>query len=645
MAAANPQTEALEAWLSSNGAYLHSDIRILQDNESGVHLRATKPIPPATTIASTPHSMALSYLNALVDNAYPVFKQQRQRFKVEAIGYFYLMAQYINREQSFWKPYLEALPSPDGELTQALFFDSAEDIAWLDGTDVWHTVIARQNVYGGYYNHGIAVLQEAGIDCKPYTWHLFLWAVSMYTSRSFSSRTLRPQSGKYWAAYKSSSMNGSMRRQAVLLDMSSTPAEDLHFPVLFPGLDAANHSHESRVDWTFDLGVFTIKLAGAGEREGVAAGSEVFNNYGAKSNGELLIGYGFCTAQNENDIVSMTLKAPPQLLQEELRPFHPGFFNQQGNWNSEKATSDLKEPEVLSQTSSGLANRPQIFKQLPESLLELLTYVLRHERGLPFAFIAQPLSYLTDVDGSGRRYLPHIARMIATSLTPKLQTLQSTTPTTEPQNIKQHYASIYRNSQITITTTILAALKAYTRGLIYRAQKSSAAPVVPSGSNLFTLAAFTTFLDSHSLLPPAFLHGIAANAGTSDLAQLRLAGWEEDVWVLLLSNLLLEPDCLPGWLREALVPEGGARTASAEDVAHAAELSSIVEQAASACPGSAWANQGWSAEFVAATGGRMVKDESFLVRTRSPNSVHDANDAGGVGEEEEVGLFVHFYFP
>ena len=174
--ASTTQTTALESWFKANGGYLHPNIRILKaspdsaDASSGIHYRAMGPIEPGSIIACASDSIALSYLNALVDDAFPVFRQHRHRFKVEAIGFWYLMTQYVNREHSFWKPYLRALPRPDSELTQPLFFEDPEDIAWLSGTDAWHTNVARRQVYEQYYSHGAAILKESGIDIEPYTW-------------------------------------------------------------------------------------------------------------------------------------------------------------------------------------------------------------------------------------------------------------------------------------------------------------------------------------------------------------------------------------------------------------------------------------------------------------------------------------------
>ncbi|KAK3711071.1 hypothetical protein LTR37_009858 [Vermiconidia calcicola] len=627
---ATRETEAFEEWLRTHNGFYHANVHLRHDEDSGYHLRTTAPLPPETLTVSTPHSLALSYLNALVDDAFPVFKQQKHRFKVEAIGFFYLMAQYINREQSFWKPYLDTLPCPYQELTEALFFEHEEDVAWLEDTDVWRTVCARAQVYEMYHRDGIEVLREAGIDTQPYTWHLFKWAATIYASRSFSSRSLRPTSNKYWAAYKSRPSDGT--RQAVLLDMCHASAEDLHFPVLFPGLDAANHSPDAKVDWTFDPGRFTINLST--ESEGLQAGDEFFNNYGAKGNGELLIGYGFCIPDNPHDTVGMTLKAPPTSLQSKLHSTHPGYFTNEGNWNPKKATFYLKRPHTTPQTTSGLSQRPQIFHQLPEALLELLLYILRDERGLEFKSYARPLHHLTDLESDGRRYLPHIARMIVQSLAPKLPKLQLTSSTlpSEPKSKKQRLASIYRQGQNDILTSLISALRTYTRSLIYNPTAG-----IPRGPSLVTLESFIHLLTSQTLLPESFLTGIEANANTRDLEQLRLADWEEDVWVLLLCYLHLQLDRLPVWLREALTPEYvepiSAATATASEQAES--VMDIVSVAAEARgDDSLWRNQSWTPEFVARTGGSMLQFEAFMVMVPS----------GGEGGAEEARLCLYLHF-
>jgi len=166
-------TKPLKDWFIANGGHFHKDVRLSHSDSLGLHLRASEYIPPGSGIASAPHSLALSYLNALVDFRYPVFREQRQRFKYEAIGFWYLALQYLDRKRSFWGPYLETLLSPEvagKEGTQPMFWEREEDVRWLMGTDVWHTVSARKEVYWEYYNDGLAILKSAGMDVKPLTW-------------------------------------------------------------------------------------------------------------------------------------------------------------------------------------------------------------------------------------------------------------------------------------------------------------------------------------------------------------------------------------------------------------------------------------------------------------------------------------------
>lgn len=169
------KAQNLEAFIHEKGGHLHPSIAIVESETAGFHWRAQDgPVEVGDTVISVPHSTALSYLNALVDEDWPVFKKCRTFFKpdfeVEAISFFYLMVQYKNRDRSFWRPYLDALPGPEANHTQPLFFDDPEDIKWLEGSDVWHTNQNRTARYREIYDDGIGVLQRAGIDVSWCTW-------------------------------------------------------------------------------------------------------------------------------------------------------------------------------------------------------------------------------------------------------------------------------------------------------------------------------------------------------------------------------------------------------------------------------------------------------------------------------------------
>ena len=424
----------------------------------------------------------------------------------------------------------------------------------------------------------------------------------MFTSRSFSSRALHPQDSKYWSAYKTGPDG---RRQTVLLDLSRSSADDLDFPVLFPVLDILNHHHDAHVDWSFDPGRFTVSISDA-----VTQGSEVYNNYGPKSNDELLLGYGFCIPGNPNDKVLLVLKTPPDNLQPDIKRIQPGYFDSSGQWDSKKATFGIHKTGVASQ------NPADVFLQLPSALLELLTYTIRFERRLPFEFIDHVLQSLVDETSGSRHYLPHITRMIVTSLAPKLDKIRSTTPSTPPANKKQEIARVYRDSQIEILESVMNSLRLYLRSML-RLSFQQLEPL-PAGPFITTIEGLLQLLGRSNLQAASnFANGIVANAGTADLDQLRQAGWEEDMFVLLLCYCQLT---FGFELPEFCVD----RIADVEDALYAVELEQakdlldLVRVAAAANPGSVWTLQEWDANFIAKVGGRMLVHESFPMVVPGP---------------------------
>lgn len=421
----------------------------------------------------------------------------------------------------------------------------------------------------------------------------------MFTSRSFISKSLHPDESGPWTTYRTA-ING--LREAVKLDMSDVDPEDLVFPVLFPGLDVANHSHEAKAEWTFERQAFNFTI-----NEHVDPGVEIYNNYGPKGNDELLVGYGFCIPNNPYDTVAMTLKPPYQDLQDALKSFRPEYFDRAGEWSTQRTTYRLKHPPSM-------LHRPNdVFEHLPGPLLELLTLTLRHERGLP---LHNPIT-----SSDYERWQLHIARMIVQSLHSKLTSLFSTS-LPPPRTKSQHHASIYRHSQIRILESLIASLRAYTRSLIWSPSLETTA--LPSSPCLARLEHLLPYLQNHSFLDEAFLSGIEANANVRDLTQLRLAGWEEDVWVLLLCYLALLPS-MPYTLRSALPDlSSSTLTLEAEEVAQANELLDIVHTSAEACPNSTWADERWSAEFIARVGGRAMRWESFVVGCDDGDGGEDA---------------------
>jgi hypothetical protein len=455
----------------------------------------------------------------------------------------------------------------------------------------------------------------------------------MFTSRSFSSRSITPQDSKYWTTYKTGPDG---RRQTVLMDMSHVPSADLDFSVLFPAMDAANHHHTSKVDWTFDPGRFSLACT-----QSIEAGQEINNNYGPKANDELLIGYGFCMADNPNDTVLLTLKPPPEELQVLLRTSYAGFFTPEGQWNSDKATFKLRRM----QGPHSMSTSTNAFDDLPEPLLELLTQIIRFDRGLPFEELPSISHYLKAPSSHGRRYLPFVARMIVTSLAPKYQKLAtgSAALPEAPQNAKQAQAKIYRDGQAEILLSTINGLRTSLR--VFRPEspefpREEIERMNPTGSRLATLEeAVELFAQSNGNVVQGFLAGVQANANTSDLEQLRLAGWEEDAWVLLLCYSWLAVTSSPGegqlgkWMAELdaeyqpgllLAPAATAEAVEGEASSEAGDMMTIVKRATAKLPGSVWEDQRWSERLIAGFGGKVLKNESFMMMVQDGSGREEA---------------------
>lgn len=73
-------------------------------------------------------------------------------------------------------------------------------------------------------------------------------------------------------------------------------------------MDFLNHSNGKKVKWHFNEQKNAVSYRTGEEIE---AGEEIYNNYGNKSNEELLLNYGFAIQNNEFDVSMLTLRLPP----------------------------------------------------------------------------------------------------------------------------------------------------------------------------------------------------------------------------------------------------------------------------------------------------------------------------------------------
>ncbi|KAI5196713.1 hypothetical protein AUEXF2481DRAFT_5995 [Aureobasidium subglaciale EXF-2481] len=597
--------DAFENWFRNNGGYLHPAVHLAHDEDQGSHFRATAVIEPGTHVLTVPHSLSMSNLNAQVDDDFPVFRTHAKEFTVEGLSFFYLMAQWLNKDKSFWKPYLDILPTPEQGFETPIFYDE-EDRKWLEGTDLHPTLLGREAAWKRYWEDGVQVMKSAGMDVTEYTWELFRWAATVYSSRSFNGLTVTPRGSQHWTAYKHDSNGGS----TVLLNHSDYIEDWKKFSVLFPAIDIGNHNPNARVDWTYDPDRFSLNVS-----ERIEPGSQVYNNYGPKSSEELLMGYGFCAPGNPYDGLLLAMRPPPPPLQQMLSITHPEYFKDNGEWNSEAATFRLLHAKL--QETSNASTFDQAWGCVPAPLAELFCYVVQLERGVDVAPIEDAEEHL--YHGDGKRYLPRIALYIIMSLIPKIGKLEEANESlpSEPTNPRQASVKIYRDMQYEVINTVQARMAAYLKDLQPEEVVSTA------GSAIWTLEDALDLLEIE--IPAAhksFMSGVKYVTGTTKLRKLRGSEHEEYLWTILLCYLYLaqssqpstsSPSLIGKWI-QSLVDEYGEPDIQAgepdeETDEEAAEYLNRVKKAAMFLPGSLWTNPAWTADFVLDFGMRISKSQ------------------------------------
>ncbi|SMN21523.1 similar to Saccharomyces cerevisiae YPL208W RKM1 SET-domain lysine-N-methyltransferase [Maudiozyma saulgeensis] len=109
-----------------------------------------------------------------------------------------------------------------------------------------------------------------------YSFGAYLWSHLIFTSRAFPERIINPD-----------------------CEESSV--------MLLPIIDLLNHGNHVKVEWsTNSKGSFCYTNL----EQNIPIGEELLNNYGAKSNEELLYGYGFTLDDNEFDSVMLRIQLP-----------------------------------------------------------------------------------------------------------------------------------------------------------------------------------------------------------------------------------------------------------------------------------------------------------------------------------------------
>lgn len=190
-----------------------------------------------------------------------------------------------------WYPYLAILPeTADDPLTWA----EEEVKVELAGTNLAHYLVNRRADLRSELEHARKAVGDM-FDSDVLNWKNWLWANGSVYSRAFPGR---------WTPF-------SATKGPEFFELGNPAVEPCGLALL-PFLDMINHNPKAKVDWTSgpgtsgtlpDSGEIRVRFAHPATADPIPAGNEVFNNYGAKSNEEFLIGYGFVLPNNPSDAV------------------------------------------------------------------------------------------------------------------------------------------------------------------------------------------------------------------------------------------------------------------------------------------------------------------------------------------------------
>ncbi|KAJ2028404.1 hypothetical protein GGI03_001668 [Coemansia sp. RSA 2337] len=255
-------------WLEANGA-IFPKVEIRDGtSEGGSGVYALERIESDERYAFIPHDLIIT--GKVCHDTVRITGQPRQQQEGEEydprhrrmmLSLFLIHERFVTKEASFWKPYIDILPL---EFHTPLQFNE-EELKFLRGTPAEFAVEERREGYREQYRAALELVPESVIPRDVLTFENYLWAMTVLSSRSFSKDL----------------MEGSL---CVLTAESE---------VLMPLLDMTNHYPRTPVTWTIcDDGV------GFSNFSAIEASQEIVNDYGQKSNEELMMGYGFCVPQN-----------------------------------------------------------------------------------------------------------------------------------------------------------------------------------------------------------------------------------------------------------------------------------------------------------------------------------------------------------
>ena len=260
-----------------------------------------------------------------------------------------------NHEKSFFGPYLRSLPLR----YNTPFYWSPHELQWLDGTNLQNAIRNTLSSLLDEYNTIFPLLSNAFPELfASISFDDYLWAHCTHTSRAFPANV--------------GNSTGTLG-------------------CLLPVADMLNHKHLTPIEWKTNNTKIEFKHCGT---TSIEANQQVFNNYGAKSNGEFLLGYGFCLEDNfkyDSVLVSVGISTHDPLYSQKMTALEG--IDKQCTLNAQNISSELQQIMRIAVMNQMELDQIQLNPQLSltylnvenelnmmESLENLITHALQKIR-------------------------------------------------------------------------------------------------------------------------------------------------------------------------------------------------------------------------------------------------------------------------
>lgn len=309
---------------------------------------------------------------------------------------------------------------------------------WRDAVQYISTDIEEYNLeslsFEEIYNSIVLKSLDAK-DIKWFSFSAFLWAHLIFTSRAFPERVISPNCCE-----------------------SSV--------ILLPVLDLLNHANRTKVEWSSNEdGDFIFRFD-----ELLSAGVEITNNYGAKGNEELLLGYGFVLEDNEFDSFALKIKLPRPILEKlvEANVFLPKL-DDYTTFAFERNTS--QNPPLVKDISAfqdGLLYFVTHNLESLKPLLQLFAHLSTNEKESPMTLRCQLTSIQT------------LRNSLKYKLSALVEASNNFSSEYDVADYRKRCATIYKTGQISTLESCLANLKTVQKHIMknYRSHLATIANIL-----------------------------------------------------------------------------------------------------------------------------------------------------------------------